>query len=271
MAAPYVKKYAGGFLDLPNQTTPVDSAFLNAVETALLHLLGEAPATDEVGVWSAAGGGALAYQKITNAQIDAAAAIDKSKLAALNIVDADIAGAAAIAASKLAGNIPASKLANYPTSVGKVLRGDGTWGALPGSFRATKSVTQTGIAAGTPTKITFPTENFDPEGWYDPATSRYTPLIPGWYRLFTVTGGVGAAMAAGIMVYSRVYKNGAFFDHFFGISTGKSDNGWIYNGYVDVLANGTTDFFEVYFSHGDAAARDISGSSSFSGGLVFPT
>lgn len=102
MAAPYVKRYPGGFLDLPSQTTPVDSAFLNAVEAALLHLLGEAPAVDEVGVWSAAGGGALVYQKITNAQIAAGAAIDKSKLAALNIADADIAAAAGIAKSKLA-------------------------------------------------------------------------------------------------------------------------------------------------------------------------
>lgn len=102
MAAPYVKRYPGGFLDLPTQTTPVDSAFLNAVEAALLHLLGEAPAADEVGVWSAAGGGALVYQKITNAQIAAGAAIDKSKLAALNIVDADVAAGAAIAKSKLA-------------------------------------------------------------------------------------------------------------------------------------------------------------------------
>ncbi len=102
MAAPYVKRYPGGFLDLPSQTTAVDSQFLNAVETALLHLLGEAPAADEVGVWNAGGGGALVYQKITNAQIDAAAAIDKSKLGALNIVNADVASGAAIAKSKLA-------------------------------------------------------------------------------------------------------------------------------------------------------------------------
>lgn len=140
MAAPYVKRYPGGFLDLPNQTTPVDSAFLNAVETALLHLLGEAPLADEVGVWSAAGGGALVYQKITNAQIAAGAAIDKTKLGPLNIVDADIAATAGIAKSKLgalniadadiqaAAAIAISKLAGYPGDATKALRGDGTWG-----------------------------------------------------------------------------------------------------------------------------------------------
>lgn len=139
MAAPYVKRYPGGFLDLPNQTTPVDSAFLNAVETALLHLLGEAPANDEVGVWTGGAGGGLVYQKITNAQIAAGAAIDKSKLAALNITDADIAAAAGIAKSKLgplniadadiqaAAAIAISKLAGYPNDAGKVLTGDGSW------------------------------------------------------------------------------------------------------------------------------------------------
>lgn len=102
MAAPYVKRYPGGFVDKPSLTTAVDSAFLNAVESALLQLLGEVPAADEVGVWVGGAGGGLVYQKITNSQIAAAAGIDKSKLAALNIVDADISGGAAIAKSKLA-------------------------------------------------------------------------------------------------------------------------------------------------------------------------
>lgn len=143
MAAPYVKRYVGGFVDLPSQTTAVDSAFLNAVEASLLQLLGEAPAADEVGVWTAAAGGSLLYQKITNAQIDAAAAIAKSKLAALNIVDADVAGGAAIAKSKLAAlnivnadidaaaAIAFSKLAGYPADATKFARGDGTWAVPP--------------------------------------------------------------------------------------------------------------------------------------------
>lgn len=150
MAAPYVKRYGGGFLDLPAQTTPVDSAFLNAVEDALVRLLGVAPAVDTVGVWTPGGGnGALVYQKITNAQIAAAAAIDKSKLAALNIVDADVAAGAAIAKSKLAAlnlvnadiaggaAIAISKFAGYPTDGTKVLRGDGTWGAPTTTYRKT--------------------------------------------------------------------------------------------------------------------------------------
>jgi hypothetical protein len=34
----YVKRYPGGFVDYPNQTTPVDSQYLNAVESELIAL-----------------------------------------------------------------------------------------------------------------------------------------------------------------------------------------------------------------------------------------
>lgn len=101
MAAPYSRRFPGGFVDKPSQTTPVEAAFLNAVEDALIALLGDTPSADEVGVWVGGAGGGLVYQKVTNAQIAAGAAIDKSKLAALNISDADVAAAANIAKSKL--------------------------------------------------------------------------------------------------------------------------------------------------------------------------
>lgn len=97
----YTKRYVGGFADGSAGGTPVDSTFLNAVEAALLRLLGEDPLADEVGVWVPASA-RFVFQKITNAQIDAAAAIDKSKLGPLNIVNADISASAAIAKSKLA-------------------------------------------------------------------------------------------------------------------------------------------------------------------------
>lgn len=141
---PYTKRYGAGFVDGSGGGTPEDSAFLNAVESALLFLLGEVPTADEVGVYST-GLSRLVYQKITNAQIDPAAAIAKSKLAALNITDADIAGGAAIAKAKLAAlaivnadidaaaAIAITKLAGYPSDASKVLKGDGTW-AVPSSI-----------------------------------------------------------------------------------------------------------------------------------------
>lgn len=124
----YSKRYAGGFADGAGGGTPVDSTFLNAVETALLRLLGEDPLADEVGIWTPASN-RFVFNKITNANVDAAAAIDKSKLGALNIVNADIAASAAIAKSKLAAlniadadivagaAIALSKLASMPMVV----------------------------------------------------------------------------------------------------------------------------------------------------------
>lgn len=100
----YTVRYGGGFVDGSGGGTPVDSTFLNAVETALLYLLGEDPAANEVPVWSS-GSARFVFQKIANAQIDAAAAIDKTKLGALSIVNADVSGAAAISQSKIALDI----------------------------------------------------------------------------------------------------------------------------------------------------------------------
>lgn len=118
----YIRRYPGGFLNRPATTTPADAAFLNAVEDELIRVGGH----------------------ITNADIDAAAAIAKSKLAALSIVDADVS---AISASKITPGangqwikttggavvwsaIQPSDIGGYPSDATKVLRGDGAW-AIP--------------------------------------------------------------------------------------------------------------------------------------------
>jgi hypothetical protein len=100
----YAKRYAGGFFDKPTLTTPIDSTFLNAVEAALLQLIGSAPTADgQIAQWDQANtrfGPAL----LLNKNVDAAAAIAKSKLdftGANGIVNADVAGGAAISRSKL--------------------------------------------------------------------------------------------------------------------------------------------------------------------------
>lgn len=146
----YSKRYAGGFVDKPTLTTPIDSAFLNAVEAALLKLFDADPSADgQVLQWINAStkyGPAL----ILNKNIDPSAAIAKSKLdftGANGIVNADVAGAAAIARSKLnfgAGLVDAdisaaaaigfSKLAAYPvTGSNVVISAANTDLALPGS------------------------------------------------------------------------------------------------------------------------------------------
>ena len=99
----YVKRYPGGFQDLPSKTTAEDSQFLNAVEGALLRLLGADPTDGAVQTWDAA----LARFKtalITNAQLSPSAGVTRSKLdLGAGLVDADIAPGAAISSSKISG------------------------------------------------------------------------------------------------------------------------------------------------------------------------
>lgn len=113
----YVKRYPGGFVDLPAQTTAIDSQFLNAVEQALVRLLGEDPGDGEVPAWSA-GLGRLVYQTITNAQVAPGAAISRTKLDfGAGLVDADVAPGAAISSSKISGltggTIPPGVMVSY--------------------------------------------------------------------------------------------------------------------------------------------------------------
>lgn len=121
--AVYAKRYAGGFADGSAGATPIDSVFLNAVEAALLALYGTVPATNGALVWD--GTKFTAANLIKAAQIDPAAAIAKTQLAALGIVNTDVSGAAAIAYSKLnltgqllnadlAGSIATSKVLLAP-------------------------------------------------------------------------------------------------------------------------------------------------------------
>jgi hypothetical protein len=100
----YSKRYGGGFADLPATTSAIDQTFLNAVEAALLQLIGSAPTVDgQVAQWDFANtrfGPAL----LLNKNVDPAAAIASSKIDFTGgnaLTNAAIAGAAAIARSKL--------------------------------------------------------------------------------------------------------------------------------------------------------------------------
>jgi hypothetical protein len=114
-----------------NTGQQVDSAWLNNVEDSLVSALGVAPATNGALVWD--GTKFRADSLIKNANIDAAAAIDYSKLnvpagaiprgalGALGIVNADVAAAAALAGSKLdltpTVGLPVANLTNGQVNV----------------------------------------------------------------------------------------------------------------------------------------------------------
>jgi hypothetical protein len=155
----YSKRYAGGFVNLPSQTTAIDSTFLNAVETALLQLIGQAPTVDgQVAQWDNANtrfGPAL----ILNKNVDAAAAIASSKIDFTGgnaLTNAAIAGAAAIARSKLdfgSGlvNADVSATAAIAMSKLKMVSGVGTFTFTASAASAVVTVTH-GLGA-TPTNV----------------------------------------------------------------------------------------------------------------------
>lgn len=143
----YTKRYAGGFVDTPSQTTAIDSTYLNNTETALVALFGVAPTTNGALVWD--GTKFTAANLLKNAQIDPSAAIDWTKInSAGQIANADVKGSAAIARSKLdfgsglvnadlatAAGIVLSKLANLSSVFGTSISAANTDLAAPPSLQ----------------------------------------------------------------------------------------------------------------------------------------
>src|SRR5215831_2104616 len=122
----YPQRYAGGFVDLPSQTTAIDSQFLNRVETTLGYLLGADPSDDSVQVWDAG----------------------LHRFKTMKLTSSELSPSAGITNAQLAGNIQPSKLAGFPSSSAYALLGDGSWG-LVSSFAPVTSVNgRTGSVTG---------------------------------------------------------------------------------------------------------------------------
>jgi hypothetical protein len=110
------------------------------------------------------------------------------------------------------------------------------------AFKAT-GVAGAALASQTPTKILFATEVFDTNNCYDPATSRFTPNVPGYYMVVAGVGGTGGAATDGLQVTIR--KNNV---------TDTSGAVGIGNGFFAtraavsglVFVNGTTDYLEIF-------------------------
>lgn len=217
----YAQRYAGGFVNGDN-SRQVDAPFLNAVEDALLKLFGVAPATNGALIWD--GTKFTAASLLKNAQIDAAAAIDKSKLAALAITDADVAGGAAIARSKLnfgaglvqadmaAGNkITTSTIAGGPPGgpadkdiwIATAVDANGTRWAFQynaGSASAYKweFIGGSSLSSFSPSGVNSPTV-----GYSDDAATRITLPRNGDYKIFGSTSVYHAALGRVTVVAIR--------------------------------------------------------------------
>lgn len=172
---------------------------------------------------------------------------------AQTIKDAQIDAAAAIAYSKLSLG---SSIKNTDISL------DGN-GLAVGAFSAFLSSAQTPTHA-TDVVVLMDGEDFDVSGWHDTATNkgRYTPLLKGYYRLSAALRYNAAGFTANSRIIFSLRKNGAVIKQLAVVySTTAGDIGVA--GSAIVLANGTTDFFEVSIRQDDTIDRALQvGSSS---------
>jgi hypothetical protein len=167
-----------------------------------------------------------------------------------NLDNNNISASAAIAVSKLAAGTLGQQLTTDGATV--------SWSTplAVGSFSAYKSADQTGIVSGTPTKITFDTEEWDVSGWF--ASSTYSPTLAGIYRITTCISPGPTALADQLRVEVFLYKNGSLHRRLVAerISGTADDNAYVSS---CLVSNDGNDTFEVYYDHNAGANRDVRG------------
>lgn len=122
-------------------------------------------------------------------------------------------------------------------------------GVNPPSFSAYGNTVQTTVRNGT-LKLLFDNEEWDTDGWYDTATSRFTPLKAGRYLL---TAACQVVTAPDNTVWRLfVYKNGAFHKRGPLLSSGIAQGLGLRTSVI-VEADGVSDYFEVDLQNGGGA------------------
>lgn len=120
-------------------------------------------------------------------------------------------------------------------------------------FSAYKSADQTGIAPSTATKVTFNTEEWDTGGWYDPATSRFTP--PAGKYLVNICLFYSAGIPDIADTRAFLYKNGSSVLQSINLSSGTSAQ----RSLCAIVDADGDDYFEVYALAGNTGTKTISG------------
>ena len=111
------------------------------------------------------------------------------------------------------------------------------------------------------TKVTFDTEDYDTHGNF--SSSRFTPTVEGFYQLsgaVRVDGGIGTGERMIV-----VYKNGSEYMRAYNSKgTAAVGDSWFQMEInVQVYANGTGDYFEIYMMHGAGANRSLTAARAF--------
>jgi len=148
-----------------------------------------------------------------------------------------------------------------PNNTGTVLTTASTFGGTGPAFSVYQTASQTGISAGTLTKVTFDTEEFDTNNNF--ASSRFTPTVAGYYQL---SGGVQTGGAATIMIV-ELWKNGSVYKRFNNSNTSSVSQ---LAGSSLIYLNGSTDYAELYLYIGTGTSTDATNQSRtyFNGAMV---
>ena len=110
------------------------------------------------------------------------------------------------------------------------------------TFRAAQSSSQIPVS-GVITKLNLIIENYDTNNNYDTAQSRFTPTVPGYYRVSGTVRCLGGTALTGAFAY--VYKNGAQVSQ--GGTGASGFSGLVYALVNDlVFMNGSTDYLELW-------------------------
>jgi hypothetical protein len=107
-----------------------------------------------------------------------------------------------------------------------------------GCFSAYRNASYNVPASPTVTALVFDTEEWDASGWYDISNGRFTPELPGVYRLTAAVTMQGAAS-----MRLDIFKNGALLKK---LQAGISGSSFLpMASSALVSANGTTDYFDI--------------------------
>jgi hypothetical protein len=140
-----------------------------------------------------------------------------------------------------------------------------------GAFTIRRSATQNNIPNTTETKINFDSEIVDVSGWYDTTAFRYTPQLAGYYQFAAAARILPGVAGKYVRLYLR--KNGTSV-YLLGQGTGQGTFEIDVSGNSPpIIANGSTDFFEVVLWHDlGVATSDIqAGIETYFGGRYLGT
>lgn len=134
--------------------------------------------------------------------------------------------------------------------------------ALPSFLAHKNSVNQVSISSATDVKITFPTEEWDTGGYYDAATSQWTPPAGKW----RVSAMIGFAATNGLDnedLIVRLYRDGVNFKQFIAHRGGNTADSVLLSTLVSASGSNVYEVYAFKSGAGDGEVLGVATSTWF--------